>query len=354
MRVSSGPGLTLDVYRADARARTREWTALTPDERRRRAVRAAAERDGEALWRLCEAYLVQRARSGLLTSPHTYRNYRSGMRAFVRYAGENALNVLRPDGEAAQDYVGFLIVRGYKLATVRARVASAELLYRALRWAGASASMPFADVAVPRDVEHPLDKRPPYSERELRAVAQTLQARLAVADAGGRARLLELWALLILLWHAGLRIDEALHLTWCQLFLDGDAAYLRVAEGKGRKSRVVPLSAALVAALTAYRTAPRRPSHGADFVLPYRSWSGAAYHLRPLFEAASAAGLPHSVPGRPFRGFHAIRKRMGTRLYEELEDFVAVAEILGHADVNTTRAYVRVGQRRAGRIMRDW
>jgi integrase/recombinase XerC len=342
--------LTLDLYRGDLHARARSWTTLHPDERRRRAVRAAADKDAAELWALCEAYLIQRARSGLLTSPHTFRNYRSGLGAFIRHADGHAVNLLRPQPEAAQDYVGAVLAGGHKISTVRARVASAELLYRALRWAGASDATPFVDVAVPKDFEHPLDKNPPYHERELRAVAAELQARLAAADGRRRARLLELWALLILLWHAGLRIDEALSLEWAQLQLDAEAPSLRVASGKGRKSRAVPLSDALVAALRAYRGVPRRRSHGADFVLPYRSWSGAAYHLRPLFAAAQLPGLPSPT----FRGFHAIRKRMGTRLYEELEDFVAVAEILGHADVNTTRAYVRVGQRRAGRVMRGW
>ncbi|WP_052352030.1 tyrosine-type recombinase/integrase [Deinococcus pimensis] len=142
------------------------------------------------------------------------------------------------------------------------------------------------------------------------------------------------------------RTHEHLALTWDDVHLDTPHPTLIVRSGKGRKSRRVPLSDRLRDALSAYRPLPRRTSHQDAYLLPYRTWAGAARHLRPLFDRDDG--------GSDRRGFHAFRNSMGTRLYDQLEDFVAVAEILGHVKIDTTRAYVRVGQGRARKALRGW
>lgn len=338
--------MTLDLYRGDLQARTRELTTLTADERRRRAVAAASVKDAEALWALCEAYLAQHSTAGVLVSPHTIRNYRSSIRTFLAYAESHAWNLLRPDRDTAQRWIGDQLAGGAKIGTVRARVAAAAMLYRALRWADATTSSPFQDVIVPRDGEHPLDKNPPYSDDVLQRVMSRVQHDVHTLSDRRRARAVEVWALLLLLLHSGLRVSEVLALRWEDLQLDTPEPLLLVRAGKGRKSRTVPVSDRLTHALRAYRVLPRSRAHRGTYVLPYRTWPGAAKHLRPYFDRADGTS--------DWRGFHAFRKSMGTRLYEQLEDFVAVAEILGHAKVDTTRAYVRVGSTRARKALRTW
>lgn len=342
--------MTLDLYRADLGGRTREWLALHPDERRRRSVQACAAKDAEALWSLTEAHLSLYGASGLLASPHTFSAYRTGIRQFSQYAETHALNLLRLTPDDAQAYVLALLAQGRKIATVRGKVASASALYKALRWAGATDTAPFVGVRVPKDHEHPLTKNPPYSAAVLRRVLGGVEERLLSARGRERERLLRARTLLLLLAHTGLRIQEALDLTWKEVHLDEDEPFLTVRSGKGRKSREVYLSDRLVMALRLDRTLPRRRSHTAGMVLSFRTRAAATKLLKPLFERVDEHGRARS----DWRGCHAFRKQTGTRLYEALHDFAAVAEVLGHADINTTRAYVRVGGRRAGKVMRDW
>lgn len=325
--------MTLDLYRQSLSTRAREWTSLTPEERKRRAVEAAALKDAGTLWSLTEAHLSLHAQSGVLTSKHTLAAYRGGVRALIRHAGDRAWNLLRPARDDAQEWVGEMLAAGRAIATVRSRVAAGGALYQALRWAGATDAHPFTDLAIPKDRRHGLEKNAPYSQAQL-------ELALLAAERHPK-RPLELRALLLVLAHAGLRIDEALSLRWPDAQLEGAEPRLVVQRGKGRKSRSVPASPRLQAALTAYRALPRTRRHREDLIFPYGSWRGAARHLGPLF-------------GGEFRGFHAVRKAMGSRLYAQLGDFVAVAEVLGHADVNTTRSYVRVGEERARRVLEGW
>ena len=75
--------------------------------------------------------------------------------------------------------------------------------------------------------------------------AQEVQAVLA-ASPNPRARLL-----MLLQWRAGLRVSEALALQPADLSLDSDQPTIRVREGKGGRSRIVPVHPELQAALTA-------------------------------------------------------------------------------------------------------
>ncbi|WP_045235239.1 tyrosine-type recombinase/integrase [Deinococcus pimensis] len=345
--------MTLDVYRADRGSRARELLALHPEERRRRAVEAAASKDAAALWALTEGYMSLYGASGILASPHTFSAYRTGVAQFAAHADRAALSLLRLTQDDAQAYVLRLLQDGRKIATVRSRVAAASALYKALRWAGATESAPFVGVRVPKDHEHPLTKNPPYSAAVIRRVVGTLEERLLGASGREREKLLRARALVLLLTHTGLRIQEALDLAWTDVHLDDDDPYLIVRSGKGRKSREVYLSDRLVAALRTTRALPLRRGADATKVLPFRTRAAASKVLAPLFVREGE----YDERGRPrsdWRGCHAFRKHTGTRLYEALGDFAAVAEVLGHADINTTRAYVRVSGRRAGKVMRDW
>ncbi|SMB77743.1 tyrosine-type recombinase/integrase [Deinococcus hopiensis] len=337
--------MTLAQYNADLHHRTSSWSNLHRDERRRRAVKACAEKDAEVLWEIVEWYLTQHAQAGLLVSPHTQLSYRTGTRQLVAFMAEHAWNVLSPEREDVQGYVNSLLASGKSIATVQARAAAGRTLYAALREVDATKAVPFEGLRVPKDRRHPLEKNAPYPRRRMEDVLEKARDQVG-RDPKRAARHLEVWALLLLLAHTGLRIDEALSLGWRDVHLDEDDARLVVRSGKGRKSREVPVSPRLAAALIRFQALPRSKRHVGDQLFPYRTWRGAAYHVKPLFQREDGSN--------DFRGFHAIRKFMGSRLYDTLGDFTAVAEVLGHASVDTTRGYVRVGVNRAKKAVADW
>ena len=92
----------------------------------------------------------------------------------------------------------------------------------------------------PRKAQQPAEvvekKLPEYLE------ANEVQALIRAAD-DPRARLL-----MTEQWRAGLRVSEALALEVADLSLDAELPTLRVRQGKGRKSRIVPLHPELGAA----------------------------------------------------------------------------------------------------------
>lgn len=312
--------MTLAPYAGDAYALAREWTNLHDEELRRRAVKAAGEKDSATLVALTTAFLIQQGKSGVLTSSRTVEAYELGVRQFVEYAAEQAVSLLRPGRHDAQNYVNFMLAAGRKPAGVQLKVAGASALYRALRWAGATEADPFRDARVPRDPTPGIVKRPPYSEDELHDV-------LDHADVHAKF-------LLFLTAHAGLRISEALNLEWDDL--DEAGRRIMVRSGKGRKARVVAMSTSLARAARHYRGlyAPGGPDHSdgrrttpVTRVFRYADMRTARYHVSKAFRAA----------GVEFRGFHPGRKYAGTKLLRQIRDFGRVAAHLGHESVDTTR-----------------
>ena len=94
----------------------------------------------------------------------------------------------------------------------------------------------------PKKAVHPAEavekKLPEYLE------AHEIQAIIRAAD-DPRARLLMMEQ-----WRAGLRVSEALALEVADLSLDAELPTIRVRQGKGRKSRIVPVHPELGAALS--------------------------------------------------------------------------------------------------------
>lgn len=100
-----------------------------------------------------------------------------------------------------------------------------------------------------------------------------------------------------------------------------DGGMLRV-RGKGRRTRLIPLTPQLAQLLEA------RP---AGYVFPGRK---PGTHLRP--------GTVSSKLGALLSGFtaHSLRHAFATMAYEQTRDIVAVQELLGHASPATTRRYI--------------
>lgn len=312
--------MTLDHYRGDPLAQTREWTVLGDDELKRRAVKAAGERDTATLLSLTLAYLQHAGGSGMLTSPHTLKAYRTGVRQFLEWSDVNAVSLLRPGRHDGQHYINHLIAAGRAPAGVQLKVAAAGSLYRALRWAGATQANPFEDTTIVKDRTPGIIKRPPYTDDEILDV-------LDVAD-------VQASFLLLVTAHGGLRISEALNLKWADLNIE--ARQLHVTSGKGRKARVVAMSTSLVRAAREYRSLygpggelaqDGYRTSAPENVFRFKDRETAVYHMKKAFQQA----------GVKFRGFHPGRKYAGTRLLQQVKDFGRVAAHLGHESIDTTR-----------------
>jgi integrase/recombinase XerC len=147
-------------------------------------------------------------------------------------------------------------------------------------------------------------------------------------------------ALLQVLLRTGLRIGEVAALDISDVRLTQRTGELVVRHGKGDRRRVVPLSRSVRAALRDWRTdRTRHPSKPAVDSGPlWLSRSGERLSVRSISklvsEVLAAAGVEESA--------HALRHTLATRLVRDhARDLALVADILGHADVKTTRRYAR-------------
>lgn len=189
----------------------------------------------------------------------------------------------------------------------------------------------FAGVEAPR-LKGPRVKKGvprPISPDEAIALAEAVEEDASAPWIGARD-----WAVLLLLYGAGLRIGEAVTLTGAVLPL---GATLRVT-GKRDKTRDVPLLPEVRAAIEAYVGAC--------------PWSTA--RDLPLFRGAKGGPLPPGAIRKAVRSArtslglsdrttpHALRHSFATHLLGRGADLRALQELLGHASLSSTQVYTAV------------
>lgn len=142
------------------------------------------------------------------------------------------------------------------------------------------------------------------------------------------------WAVLLLLYGAGLRISEALGLPARALPLGETLAVT----GKRDKTRIVPLLPAVRAAIEAYVAQTPFPGRGDE----------------PLFRGAKGGPLSPAVVRRSVRSArgrlglgerttpHALRHSFATHLLGRGADLRSLQELLGHASLSSTQIYTAV------------
>jgi integrase len=121
--------------------------------------------------------------------------------------------------------------------------------------------------------------------------------------------------------YAGLRVSEAAALDWADV--DDDDSTITIRESKGGKSRVIPVSPMLIDWL-GERTTGNVVTGGGT---PY---TASALQQR-LNRAIKRAGLDITT--------HSLRHRWGMTAYQASGDLLAVAEMMGHSSINTTKVY---------------
>lgn len=325
----------LAVHAGDATEDAAQWARLSPQQRRVRAVRAANERDGEALWSLTNYVLTTRGQRRGRVSERTRATYRRGVLDLVEAFAEE--NLLAPSDDAGALYLlrletepllrrrhGRLETRPRAASTVAVKLAAAKALYRALRHVRATEARPFADLSAPVDDAAPESKREAYAAEEVARL-------LAVAEPLDRA-------FIHLCVTAGLRNFEATGLTWGQVRFE--ERVLKDVVGKGRRVRDVPAAAALLEALAVVRPEPCDPQAP---VLPFGS-GRARVRLRRV---CARAGVRYSG-----REVHGLRHTAGTEVTRR-HGIDAAADLLRHANLQTTRRYSKRTRAERRRIADD-
>jgi site-specific recombinase XerD len=277
-------------------------------------------------------------------APRTRRAYAVDVGQFARWASDRGLSSPREiDSKAVRRYIAHLSERapaGARSGETRAapstsarKLAALRALFASQREHGHISQNPADLVSTPRRGSH---------------LPRVLSAREAAGLLDGipngiPAHPLELRdrAMFELAYSCGLRAEELVSLGSADVDYDGEQ--LRV-EGKGRKTRFVPVGEPAMAAVRAYLERGR-----ATLATPARTGLTDALFLsktgRPLgtgdvrrrlrmWTARVGVGEGSSP--------HALRHSFATHLLDGGADLRSIQELLGHASVSSTQIYTRV------------
>ena len=289
----------------------------------------------EGAVRLLEDWLDQ-MRGVRGASPRTITAYR---RDVSGYLGFLALHHGGPAGRRALAGVTTSDMRAW-MARERGRGLSARSLARALSavksfyaWLADAHGIEAAAVTATRGPKQKARLPRPVDSDAARALiitveAQSLEPWIAARDV----------AVVTLLYGCGLRISEALGLTWSDTPLPDT---LRIT-GKGGRQRIVPVLAVARRAVETYRgLCPYEPGPAAPLFLGARGGPLNPRHVQKVMQAARMQlGLPATATP------HALRHSFATHLLEAGGDLRTIQELLGHASLATTQIYTGVDQTR--------
>ena len=257
-------------------------------------------------------------------SGHSPRTYLGAVRAYLTWLQEapvdgDPLNDAAAKDWAVRDYRSYLVtVAKRATATVNKHLAALRDFYT---WRGLGAPQGVKRHQVPRHAPKALEPRAKL--RYLRAVE-------AHPDARDRA-------IALLPLFAGTRIAEVAALDVTDVRLSARKGELHLI-GKGEKSRTVPVHAKLRESLATWLAErPSRP--GSDSAALFTSFRGTRMTTDAIADVigsiTSSASLDDHVTS------HVLRHTFGTELTRSGVDLVTVAELMGHASLETTRLYTR-------------
>ncbi|HTQ68931.1 MAG TPA: tyrosine recombinase XerC [Solirubrobacteraceae bacterium] len=292
------------------------------------AVAHPTERPGAdwpAAIRLLERDLDRRDRA-----ERTRRAYRSDLQELSRWATSQELAPRDVGPREVRRYVAHLSRSGCAPSTSARKLAAVRALFNALREHGHVAQNPGELVSTPRRGRH-LPRV--LSSRE---AGRLLDAIPAASPVELRDR-----AMFELAYSCGLRAGELVSVD--EQDLDFDAEQVRV-EGKGRKTRLVPVGELAQRALRDYLERGRpplarhagAPPPSALFLSVRGRRLGTSDVRRRLKAWATRAGIGAGLSP------HALRHSFATHLLDGGADLRSIQEMLGHASVSTTQIYTRV------------
>jgi integrase/recombinase XerC len=265
-------------------------------------------------------------------SPHTDSNYARDLAALVRYCEKERISDLaRLDGQHVRLFAARSHAAGLAPRSVQRRLSAVRTFCDFLVREGAIAANPALDIKAPR-----AGKRLPAAldpDRVTQLLNINATDPLALRDR----------ALMELAYSSGLRLAEIVGLDTTDLHAADRT--VRV-EGKGGKTRILPVGRPALAALAAWLAVRAGLAKGGDALFVGRNgrrMSGRAVQLRVAGWARRQRLGVHVNP-------HLFRHSFATHLLESSRDLRGVQELLGHADISTTQVYTHLDFQHLARI----
>jgi integrase/recombinase XerC/integrase/recombinase XerD len=265
------------------------------------------------------------------SSARTLRAYRTDVAQFSTWAAEQGLTPQDVGPRAVRRFIARLTQEGYAPSTSARKLAALRALFASQREHGQITQNPADLVSTPRRADH---------------LPRVLSARDAARlldgiPAGGPLELRDR-AMFELAYSCGLRAEELVGLRVQDV--EHDSEQVRV-EGKGRKTRIVPVGEPALLAVSHYleraraalsASAGRESASDALFLSRTGRPLGTSDVRRRLRTWTSRVGAGEgSSP-------HALRHSFATHLLDGGADLRSIQEMMGHASVSSTQIYTRV------------
>ena len=265
------------------------------------------------------------------SSARTVRAYRTDVEQFASWASEQGLTPQDVGPRAVRRFIARLSQEGFAPSTSARKLAALRALFASQREHGQITQNPADLVSTPRRADH---------------LPHVLSARDAARlldgiPAGGPLELRDR-AMFELAYSCGLRAEEIVGLRVQDV--EHDSEQVRV-EGKGRKTRIVPVGEPALLAVSLYLERAR----GA-----LSAPAGREVASEALFLSRTGRPLGTSDVRRRLRTWtarvgagegsspHALRHSFATHLLDGGADLRSIQEMLGHASVSSTQIYTRV------------
>lgn len=271
---------------------------------------------------------------------NTLAAYRRDLDDFGAHVGRRGRDAAAATADDLRTYLAALDASGMSARTAARRLSALRQFHRFLLDEGVRSDDPTATLDSPK-LGRPLPKV--VAEDEVKRLIDAAAAR-------GGFEGLRLVALLELIYGTGLRVSELVGLPLSALHRDAPVLLVR---GKGDKERLVPLTAAAVAAVSAFRVERDRRMAGRSSPWLFPS-SGRSGHLTRHRFAQSLKDLAVEAGLDPRRlSPHVLRHAFATHLIDHGADLRSVQQMLGHADIATTQIYTHVAQDRLGKLVAE-
>jgi site-specific recombinase XerD len=276
------------------------------------------------------------------SAARTQRAYTTDLHQFAHWAAEQGLTPQDVDPKTVRRYIARLSEHSAAPSTSARKLAALRALFSSQREHGRVSQNPADLVSTPRRGDHlPRVISARDAARLLDAIPDGTPARTPAHTPAGPLDIRDR-AMFELAYSCGLRAEEIVSLRVGDV--DHDSEQLRV-EGKGRKTRFVPVGEPALAAVASYLERARGAlcsprAAGAATQALFLSKSGRPLGTgdvrRRLRTWTSRSGIAQgSSP-------HALRHSFATHLLDGGADLRSIQEMLGHANVSSTQIYTRV------------
>lgn len=270
-------------------------------------------------------------------SHHTLENYKEDFKNFREFLITSDLNtdVTQAKTKDLRLYVTYLkISKKYASNSIRRKIHSLSSFYKYLTEMEYITLNPMLPIHAPKREE----KLPIYlSKIELKRLLEAPSKYARFPEHHLRDKVL-----LELFIFTGARRQEVLQLNWQDVNFVQKTILIR--NGKGKKQRIVPIPDALGADLVAYYL-DTTPSPHTPVILSDTGNRMSVSALQTLFQRY----IKKCALNNKGYTLHKLRHSYATHLHEAGVDVLTIQELLGHADLNSTKIYTHT----SAKVLKD-